>query len=199
MSNSALWYVGRGVGLVTLVLFTLTLVLGIVTRSGRRLPGLPRYAVTAVHRSASLLSLVFLAVHVLTLTLDPLAQLRWYSSVIPFTAGRLTVAISFAAIAVDITLAVIVTSLLRTSIGPRTWKVVHWAAYAMWPLAVGHVLLGGTDRSTPWLLAVLALCVAAVVAAVIWRLSPGLLDESDRTPGTLRPQRTRSLVTGAHR
>ena len=36
--TDALWYLGRGTGVVALLMFTLTMVLGITTRSGR--PGL---------------------------------------------------------------------------------------------------------------------------------------------------------------
>ena len=50
--TDALWYLGRGTGVVSLVLLTLVVALGIATRSGRPLLGLPRFAVTAVHRSA---------------------------------------------------------------------------------------------------------------------------------------------------
>ena len=39
--TSALWYLGRGSGAVSLVLLTVVVALGIATRSGRPLPGLP--------------------------------------------------------------------------------------------------------------------------------------------------------------
>lgn len=43
--SELLWAFGRASGLIALLLFTLTLVLGIVTRSGRPLPGMPRFSV----------------------------------------------------------------------------------------------------------------------------------------------------------
>ncbi len=63
MSGSTVfWYASRATGAVALLLFTAVLVLGlIVTRKGR-LPGLPRFAVTSLHRSLSLLGLAFVAV-----------------------------------------------------------------------------------------------------------------------------------------
>jgi sulfoxide reductase heme-binding subunit YedZ len=55
--NELLWYTGRGAGTVALVLLTIVMVLGIVGRSGRPLPGLPRFAVADLHRNASLVAL----------------------------------------------------------------------------------------------------------------------------------------------
>ena len=48
--NDALWYVGRGTGVVSLVLLTVVMVLGIGSRSGRPAFGLPRFGVVALHR-----------------------------------------------------------------------------------------------------------------------------------------------------
>jgi hypothetical protein len=74
-------------------------------------------------------------------------------------------------------IAVTLTSLLRDRLSYRTWRAVHWLAYACWPVALWHGLGTGTDSRLTWLLALDALCVAAVAAAVWWRLSlaaPGL-------------------------
>jgi hypothetical protein len=51
------------------------------------------------------------------------------------------------------------------------WKTVHWTAYAAWPFALFHAAGTGTDtRLSPQLL-LYGTCVAAVVAAVWWRLA----------------------------
>ena len=148
--DSALWYLGRGAGVVTLLAFTLTLVLGIITRSGRPLPGLPRFAVAEVHRTTSLLATSLLAVHIVTLTLDTKAQLGWIDAVLPFTGQWRPFYVGLGALAVDLTLALVVTSLLRDRIHPRAWRAVHWSAYAMWPLALVHGLGTGTDAGSGW-------------------------------------------------
>jgi hypothetical protein len=61
--------------------------------------------------------------------------------------------LGFGAVAFDLLLAVLVTSLLRTRIGPRTWRAVHWAGYACWPIALVHGLGTGTDGAARWVLA----------------------------------------------
>ena len=169
--TDALWYLGRGTGVVSLVLLTLVVGLGIATRSGRPLPGLPRFAVTALHRNASLLAVVFVVVHALTLLFDPYAQLDVLALVVPFTAAAQPFWYGLGALALDLLLALVVTSLLRGRIGPRVWRAIHWAAYAAWPIALAHGLGSGTDAGTGWMLTITGICVAAVLGAVGWRLS----------------------------
>ena len=44
--TTALWYASRATGVVTLVLLTAVVVLGMMVNRQGRLPGLPRFAVT---------------------------------------------------------------------------------------------------------------------------------------------------------
>ena len=71
MSSTALWYASRATGVIALVLLTAVLVLGMLVSRQGRLPGLPRFAATSLHRSVSLMSVVFVAVHVATAIADP--------------------------------------------------------------------------------------------------------------------------------
>lgn len=169
--TEALWYLGRASGVVSLVLLTLVIALGIATRSGRAVAGLPRFAVTAVHRSAALLSVVFLAIHVGTLLFDPYAQLTWLALVVPFTAAAHPVPYGLGALALDLIGALIVTSVLRHRLPPRTWRGIHLLAYAAWPIAIAHGVTSGTDGGSAWLLALTGVCVAGVGGALAWRRS----------------------------
>jgi methionine sulfoxide reductase heme-binding subunit len=169
--TEAYWYAARGTGLMSLVLLTAVVALGIATKSGRPLPGLPRFAIVAVHRNASLLAVALLAVHVGTLLLDPYAQVRLLDVVVPFTTAYRPVWVGLGTIALDLLAAVIVTSLLRHRMGAGPWRAVHWLAYAAWPAAVLHGLKSGSDAGQTWFLAVTLTCVAAIAAALGWRLS----------------------------
>jgi sulfoxide reductase heme-binding subunit YedZ len=178
--TDALWYLSRGTGVVCLVLFSVAVALGIATRSGRALPGLPRFAVTAVHRNASMLALVLLVIHIGGLLFDPYAQLELVDVVIPFAGAYRPLWLGFGTLAFDLVIALIVTSLLRHRIGRRGFKVVHWSAYAMWPLAALHGLGNGTDSGSGWLRLILAACTALVLAAVVWRVTPAFAEYTRR-------------------
>lgn len=170
--TNALWYLGRGTGVSALVLFTIVMVLGVVVRSGRALPGLPRYAVAAVHRTTSLTALGLLAVHVVSLLFDPFAGLRLVNLVLPFTASYRPLWVGLGTLAAELVVLLIVSSLVRQRLGRRSWRILHWSAYACWPLAMGHAIGSGTDGGSTWLLAVVVGCAVAVGAALTWRVSP---------------------------
>ena len=67
---------------------------------------------------------------------------------------------------------VTVVSLLRQRVGPKVFKTVHWATYALWPTALLHALGSGTDAATTWFRVIAVVCISAVVTAVGWRLTP---------------------------
>ena len=170
--NEALWALGRGTGVVALVMFTTTLVLGIVSRSGRPVPGLGRFGLNELHRTAALTGVGLIAVHLASLFFDPYAQLTLVDLLVPFVGTYRPLFLGLGTLAVDLLLVVTVVSLLRNAVGPRVFRAVHWLTYALWPIALVHALGTGTDAGQLWLDAVAATCVAAVTAAVAWRLSP---------------------------
>jgi methionine sulfoxide reductase heme-binding subunit len=169
---SAMWALGRGTGIVALVLFTVSLVLGIVARSGRALPGLGRFGTSDLHRTAALTGTGLVALHVGSLLLDPFAQLKVADLVFPFVASYRPLWVGLGTLALDLLGVVTVVSLLRHRVGPKVFKAVHWATYALWPTALLHALGSGTNAATPWFRAIAVVCVSAVVTAVGWRLAP---------------------------
>jgi sulfoxide reductase heme-binding subunit YedZ len=169
--SEALWALGRGTGVASLVLISLALVFGLVTRSGRPIGTLPRFSVALIHRNVSLLASVFVVIHVLSLLFDSSAQLKLVDLVLPFLGSYRPVWLGLGTLGVDLLIAVIVTSLLRRRIGQRAFRFVHWFSYAMFPVALFHSIFTGTDAATPWFIAVAVFCSASVVAAAGWRLS----------------------------
>ena len=167
--SDALWYLGRGTGIVALVLFTLTLVLGIVTRSGRSAASLPRFGIAELHKTASLTAVGLVVVHMGTLLLDHYAQLRVTDLVVPFLAQLKPLWQGLGTLAFDLLVLLVGSSLLRHRIGQRTFRALHWTAYAVWPVAFIHALGMGSDAGTTWFRALALGCAAAVAVAVGWR------------------------------
>ena len=168
--TQALWYASRATGLVSLVLLTSTMVLGLLGAGRLTLAGWPRFAMTSLHRNLSLLGVCFIAVHVATAVIDPYAGLRWVDAVLPFASPYRAFWVGLGAVALDLVIAMIVTSLLRARIGLRTWRVVHMTAYACWPVAFVHGLgVGGADSHRVWVLAIDLVCLLAVAVAVTVR------------------------------
>lgn len=190
--DEILWAVGRATGIIALLLFTASMLLGIVTRSGRPLPGLPRFSLALVHRNISLFSMVFLGLHVGTLMFDSYAKLALIDVVLPFFGDFRPFWQGLGTIALDVALALAITGLLRHRIGPRAFRAVHWASYAMWPLALAHSLGSGTDALSAWFLGIAVACVVAVGAAIVWRASDLFIESArSREAVTTRGVRTR--------
>jgi predicted ferric reductase len=167
--TNALWYLGRGTGVSALVLLTMVVVLGVVLRAGKPLPGLPRFAVLSIHRTVSLSAVLLLVVHVTTLYADPYAQLRLVDLVVPFLGAYRPFWLGLGTLSAELIVLLTVSSLLRHRLGLRTWRALHWTAYACWPFALLHAVGNGTDRHTPWLLALAGGCAAIGVVTLGWR------------------------------
>jgi predicted ferric reductase len=170
LDTRTLWYLTRGTGMVTLMLLTLTLVLGIAGMRTVRWPGMPRFVIAGLHRNLSLLVVVFVGIHIATAIVDPYAGIHLIDAFVPFVSHYRTVWVGLGAVALDLLVAVIVTSLLRARLGLRAWRAVHWAVYVIWPVAVVHALGSGSDVQSHLLPVVVALCTALVVAAGGWRV-----------------------------
>jgi predicted ferric reductase len=165
-----LWYVMRASGLVAVVLLTLTMVAGIVNVRRFATPRWPRAVVALLHRNVSLLAVVFLGVHVATAIVDTYVSVGWLAAIVPLTSHWDRFWVGLGTFSVDMTIALIVTSLLRSRLSHRAWRAVHWLAYASWPFAIAHGLGAGTDSGALWAEAVYAVAALAVVVAVGWRL-----------------------------
>jgi methionine sulfoxide reductase heme-binding subunit len=168
-STLALWYMSRATGVVSLVLMSLTVIIGLLVNRQGRLPGLPAFAVLGLHRYLSLLSITFLAVHIATAVLDSFVNISVAAAVIPFVSAYEPLWLGLGAVAFDLMIAIIVTSLLRAHIGRRTWRAVHWLAYGSWPVAVVHSIYSSQDMQRGPLLGVALACILAVLIAVVWR------------------------------
>lgn len=170
LTGSPLWYASRAGGTLALILLTATVLLGVAS-GGRTAPRrIGRFEVGLLHRNLSLLTLVFLVVHVVTAVLDPFVHLSWVVSVVPFSASYRPLWLGLGTVALDVLLAVLVTSALRRRLGVRRWKAVHWLAYAAWPLALFHSAGTGTDTRLSLQLWLYTACLMSVVGAVWWRL-----------------------------
>jgi hypothetical protein len=170
---SALWYLTRATGAVTLLLLTASLVLGIANIGRVQSARWPRFVIEGVHRNVSLLAIAVLAVHIATSVLDPFAGIHLIDAVVPFVGSYRPLWLGLGAFASDLLLAIAITSMIRRRLGHAVWRATHWLAYLCWPVAVLHTVGTGSDVKQLWLQALTAACVVAVIVAVWARLGLG--------------------------
>jgi predicted ferric reductase len=172
-NGKSLWYFTRATGLVALVLLTVSVVMGIAAAIGWATERWPRFLSQRVHRDVSLFCVGFVTLHVVSTVSDGYVPIGVASAFVPFLTPYRPIWIGLGAVALDLLLAVMLTSALRRHIGYSSWRFVHWLAYLCWPIAVLHSLGSGSDSSLPFVLGLDALCGAAVLAAVACRLVTG--------------------------
>ncbi len=163
---SAYWYLTRATGVVALLLLTAAVALGVLDVNRYSSPRWPRFLLDALHRNVSLLSVVFLGLHVVTTALDSFAPISIVAAFVPFTSSYRPLWLGLGAIAFDLLLALVISSVMRRRLGFGAWRATHWLAYACWPIALLHSLGTGSDVKSGWMLLVSIACVLAVLAAV---------------------------------
>lgn len=170
-TSSALWYLARGSGLVLLGLLTANLALGVAIQGGWSPPAWPRFVIQTVHRNVALLAVILLAIHVVTIELDPFVGVGWWAVLVPFVSPYRPLWVGLGTLSLDLLAAVVVTSLLRRHLRPNWWRAVHWLAYLSWPVALLHSIGAGTDTHVGAIFVYELVCLGAVVAAVVVRLT----------------------------
>jgi methionine sulfoxide reductase heme-binding subunit len=188
LEGPVLWYLNRSTGVVSIVLLTLSTVLGVLAIGGRPAGRVPRFVTQAFHRNVALLSLLLLIAHLVTAVLDEFVEIRWYEVFVPFVGSYEPLWVGFGALATDLMLIVIVTSLFRHRMQHGLWRGLHITTYGLWALAIGHGIGVGTDMTdSMWVVTVV--CAIAVPLAATLRLGRLIIDRSSAsspTPGGLK-------------
>lgn len=170
VSISPLWYISRSAGFVGLALLGIIGVLGIITAGNFNFKRGARFIAPEVHRSLSLLAVVVLAIHVSAAVFDKYSHIGLKDAFIPFFAQYRHIWVGLGAIAIDLGVAVVVTSLLRVRMGYKSWKLFHWASYPIFGLSIIHGLGTGSDSSLLFAKVIYLVVGGSLVAAVLIRL-----------------------------
>ena len=179
MNGQALWFISRATGVVSIVLLTVVVCVGIVTAGRRRPHGQSATVVMGLHRWLSLGMLVFLAVHISSAIADGYVSIGWLSVLLPFTSAYQPLLVGFGTLAIDLLVVVMITSYLRHRIPERRWRLVHWLSYAMWLVALVHgFMMGTSDQPLLRMTSVACLAVGGVFTA--WRVATTYADKEQR-------------------
>jgi DMSO/TMAO reductase YedYZ heme-binding membrane subunit len=198
MTTNDLWFTARGAGLAAMLILTIATALGALGSTRLRSVS-NRVIIQYMHRTAAVLGLSLIVVHVTTLVLDSKSHVSLAGALVPFAAHYRPSAVALGSIAMYLVLFVAALGLARGRLaasraGAATWRGLHLLAYPAWGIAIVHGLMAGTDRSQNWVVLLTLGCAVAVLVAVAWRVSGINADE----PTTPAPTSTPRL-TGASR
>jgi methionine sulfoxide reductase heme-binding subunit len=164
-SNPLDWYTARAAGVIAYLVVSFVVVLGTTMAGKASLRRWPQFALEEVHRFAGLLVGAFVTIHVVTIAIDSWLPFSLASLTIPLLARYRTVWVALGIVAAELLLALAVTNHYRRRLPYRFWRRAHYLNFAVWTAATLHGIGSGTDRSSPWLLALYTLAVAAVTTS----------------------------------
>jgi len=179
------WYATRAAGLMTWSTAVAAVIVGLLL-STRVIKNRSGPWLLDLHRFLGGLSLLFLIVHMATLSLDSFVDFGLRELFIPGASAWNPEAAAWGIIAAFTLSLVEVTSLLRTRINPTIWRAVHMMSIVTVAAGSYHALLGGSDVDNPitWIVAgVGAVAIAILVGA---RLRPGRRNDRHLVSAPLR-------------
>lgn len=172
-----LWLAERVGGLMSLVLLTVVVLLGIAVSAQWRTKYLTEARISGLHRWLSLVIIVFLAIHVVSTVTDSYVSVEWLAILVPFTSTYKTNWVAIGTLAFDLLIALLITSYLRTKIGRKAWVVIHRLTYLCWGFATIHALGGSSEISLTYALALTGVVLVAVAAVMRFVRPPAVIVE----------------------
>lgn len=147
----AYWYLARATAFVSLSLLwvSMALGLGMTNKAARLWPGTP--AAFAIHEYVSLLGLAFAAFHALILLGDHYINFTLAQVLMPFaTTEYHPFWVGLGQLGFYLWAIVAVSFYIRKAIGQKTWRLLHYASFAMYMMGLFHGLFSGTDSTAGW-------------------------------------------------
>ena len=174
----AYWYMARGAGFVALGLLWISMALGllITNKMARSWPGAP--AAFAVHEYVSLLGIAFVLFHALILLGDHYINYELSQILMPFgSVNYHPVWVGLGQIGFYVWTVVALTFYIRQKIGSKVWRVIHFASFFTFVVAIMHGLGSGTDASMPWAQNIYWILSGSLLFLTVYRIIAELIPE----------------------
>jgi predicted ferric reductase len=175
MSNNAWstfdWAVARAGGFTALLLLTLAVAAGLAMSVRWQSPvRWPRLINNELHNFLTLLSTIFVGIHVLAIWLDPFTHFAWYEVLIPFTSSYRPIWMALGIVGLYLGIAIGISTLVRPRIGYLWWRRLHVFTLLIFALVVVHGILSGSDADTWWSISIYVFCILLVGILLVARV-----------------------------
>ncbi len=167
----AYWYLSRASAFVAFILIWASMIFGLLmtSRTARVWPGGP--AAFDLHQFTSLLGLAVALFHALILLGDQYIGYTLSQILLPFNSTSYEpLWVGLGQVAFYIALLVSFTFYARKLISQRGWRLVHFASFALFVMALAHGVLSGTDTGTAWAGAIYWVAAGSVLFLTLFRV-----------------------------
>ncbi|MCC6380991.1 MAG: ferric reductase-like transmembrane domain-containing protein [Dehalococcoidia bacterium] len=171
--GTAPWMISRVSGLVAFALLSASVVFGLLQSTKAADGWLSRPFVFAIHQFVSVLSVTFIGLHAGSLLFDGFLQFGPARLLIPFLSLYRPFWVGLGVIAGWLAAIVTASFWMRSRVGQKRWRALHYASFAAYVLALVHGITAGSDTG---LAAVQLLYIgsgAAVAGLLTYRLGGG--------------------------
>jgi len=144
------WYLSRAAGLAAYLLLSASVVLGLAMTGGVLERALRRYRVYDLHRFVSVLALAMTAFHIVIVLPDRYVRYSPAQLLLPFASPYRAVYVALGVFAFYAAIVIVAAFYLRRFVPYRTWRVLHYATFAVFVLALSHGIGAGTDTQAEW-------------------------------------------------
>jgi predicted ferric reductase len=149
------WDIARAGGFTAYALLALAVIVGLALSTQLQSPSRwPRLINSELHNFLTLLSTIFLVVHVMAVWIDPFTHFGWNAIFIPFASDYRPVWMALGIVALYLGIAIGISTWLRPHIGYKWWRKLHVLTLGIFVLATIHGLGTGSDTQTGWALGI---------------------------------------------
>ena len=165
------WDVARAGGFTAYGLLTLAVAVGLMLSAQLQSPSRwPRLINNELHNFLTLLSTIFLVVHVLAVWIDPFTHFGWNEIFIPLASHYRPEWMALGIVALYLGIAIGISTWLRPLIGYKWWRRLHILTLVIYALATVHGIATGSDTQTWWGLGIYFVSIVLVGTLFCWRL-----------------------------
>ncbi|MEO7001277.1 MAG: iron reductase [Ktedonobacterales bacterium] len=164
------WDIARAGGFTAYGLLAAAVIVGLALSMQWQTPRWPRLVNSELHNFLTLLALIFTALHVLAVWLDPFTHFTWLEMLIPFTSYYRPTWMALGIVAFYLGIAIGISTWVRPAIGYALWRKLHVLTLAIFALTTVHGMATGSDTQTWWALAIYIVSALAVTALLCVRL-----------------------------
>ncbi len=134
------WDLARAGGLVAFGLLTVSVAAGLLLSLRAASPRWPRLLTNELHGFLSMTALVFVILHVAAVWLDPFTGFGLAEILVPLASHYRPLWMALGIVALDLILAVWLSTKLRGRIGYARWRSLHYVTFAIYAAALVHGL-----------------------------------------------------------
>lgn len=165
------WNVARAGGFTAYILLALAVIVGLALSTQLQSPARwPRLINNELHNFLTLLSTIFLGIHILAVWIDPFTHFGWNEVLIPFASQYRTFWMALGIVGFYLGLAIGLSTWMRPRIGYKWWRRLHMLTLGIFILATIHGLGTGSDTQTSWALGLYIVSSGLVVLLLCRRV-----------------------------